>query len=166
MTDSETPLPSEERSRRWSWLHIVLVVSLALNLLVAAAATARYFHPPPHERMAGLSYLQLIPRRFLSEVGHERRKELTEGLRSYRERYREGNQDARQLAVAVAEALATTPYDEAKLKSSIAAFNGNGATVLGLGAEAALAFMQALTPEERLLLARHIRERAESGRRK
>jgi len=37
---------------------------------------------------------------------------------------------------------------------------------LGLGAEAALAFMQALTPEERQLLARHIRERAESGRRK
>ena len=116
--------------------------------------------------MAGLSYLQLIPRRFLAEVGHERRKALTEGLRAYRERYSQGNRDARSLAVAVADALAAAPYDELLLKSAIEEFNRNGTIVLGLGAEAALAFMRALTPEERLVLARHIRERAEGGRRK
>jgi uncharacterized membrane protein len=166
MSDESAPPSGEARSRRWSWLNVLLVVSLALNLLVAAAATARYFHQPPRERMAGLSYLQLIPRRFLSEVGHERRKELTEGLRAYRERYRLGNQDARKLAVAVADALAAAPYDEARLRAAIDDFNRNGTTVLGLGAEAALAFMRELTDEERLALARHIRERAESGRRR
>lgn len=153
-------------SRRWTWWHVLLIVSLALNLLVAAAAATRFFIHPPSERMVGMSYLQLVPRKFFADLDRPRREELLAQVRGYRDRFREGQQKSKAVAESLADALDAAPYDEARVGAVLDQFTGNGVDQIGLGAKAALDFIARLSPEERVLLAQRIRERAKGGKRK
>jgi uncharacterized membrane protein len=148
--------------RRWriSWWSILLVVSLALNLLVGGAVAARFFFHPPIERLTGASYLQLVPRRFFIDMDRQRRDELLSLLRSYRDRFREGQKRTRDVAGSLADALDASPYDEAKVRTIVETFATNGSELLNLSTEAAMDFISRLTPEERARLAQRIRERA------
>ncbi|MBI2719372.1 MAG: periplasmic heavy metal sensor [Rhizobiales bacterium] len=169
---SETVSPAESSGkkppsgRRWSWWNLLLVVSLALNLLVAGAAVARFYFPPSPERMASLSYLQLIPRRFMLDVDRQRRETLLALLRDYRDRFRAGQQSSRAAAASLADALEAQPYDETKVRAVVDGFVRNGTDLLALGSQAAMEFIAKLTPEERADLARRIRERAGPAGRK
>ncbi len=160
---------SEEAPRGaggWNGWKILLVISLALNLLFGGAAVARFFVHGPMERMAGASYLQLVPRKFFAELDRQRRDELVGVLKTYRDRFRDGQQNSRKLAEALADALAAAPYDEVRVRKAIDDFGSNGAGLIAVGSEAALDFIQRLSPEERTRLAQLIRERAGGGRRK
>jgi uncharacterized membrane protein len=160
----EQPAPPPA-TKRWPWWNILLIVSLAFNLLFGGAAAARFFffHGGPPERLIGMSYLQLVPRRFFVDLDHARRDELMAVLRDYRDRFRAGQANSRKVAESLADALDAEPYDEAKVRQVVDAFAKNGSDMLGLGSEAAMNFIQRLTPAERTLLAQRIRERAGPG---
>ncbi len=152
--------------RRWTWWQVVLIVSLALNVLVGAAAVTRYFSHPRHERMTGVGYLHLIPKKFFADVGRPRREELLDHLKEHRDGFRDGRQKLKAVAENLAAALEAAPYDEARVRATLEEFSANGVGQIGLSAKAAQDFITRLTPEERVLLAQHIRERAKGGRRK
>ncbi|MBC8037604.1 MAG: periplasmic heavy metal sensor [Rhizobiales bacterium] len=153
-------------SRRWSWLHVLLIVSLGLNLLVAAAAATRFVYHPHPGRMAGMSYLHLIPRKFLADIDKPRREELLGYVKDHRDRFREGRQKSRAVAETLADALDATPYDEVRVRAVLDEFAGNGVDQIGLGTQAARDFISRLNPDERMKLAQRIRERAKGGKRK
>jgi uncharacterized membrane protein len=160
MTDfPEAPAtPSPDRMRWWTAL---LVVSLALNLVVAGALAVRFFAPDRFERFTGSGYSPLIPRKFLSDLPADRRKELGDLLRANRTEFHNDFTEMRRLAGQLADALEHDPYDETAVTSAI---NAHAKVVDGMidrGAGVTIDIIRKLTLQERSLLAGRIRERAE-----
>jgi uncharacterized membrane protein len=155
---------SSTRPRRW-WM-VLLIVSLAFNLLIGAAALTRLFIKERTERVTGSSYIQLVPRKFLSDLPQPRRHELLAIFQQHRDEFREGRRMARDSAARLADALAAEPYDAAKVKSVADEFANAGTGMIAQGVEAAMEVVGKLTPAERGQLAQRIRERAQSGRSK
>ena len=154
-----------EPAPRRNWWKFLLIASLALNLLFAGAIVARFFVHDRMERMASISYLQLLPRKFFAGLDRQRRDELIAVLKPYRDKFRDGQQNARTLAEGLADALAAMPYDEARMRAVVGEFGNNGSGLIGLGSQATLEFVAKLSPEERQRLAQLIRERATVRRR-
>jgi uncharacterized membrane protein len=151
-------------SRRINWIMWALVASLALNLLFVGAGVARFLVREPPERIVGLSQVQLIPRKFFSELEGPRRAELMGVFREMGPTFRDGRRAAREEIAALASALEAEPYDEARVKATVDSFSTRSGNLVAAGGETALKFITMLTPEERKLLAQHIRQRAERGR--
>jgi len=165
MTDHvPSPGPSRTSTRGVSWLKVALVLSLSLNLLFIGAAAARFFVHHPPERITGISQMQLVPRKFFGELDRSRRLELLGVFKEFRGKFREGRKAARQDMVNLAVALEREPYDEAAVKAVVDAFSKTSSGLIEQGGQAALTFIRKLTPEERRLLAKHIRFRDEGGR--
>ena len=156
--DSTAPL-----SRISIWWRILLVASLALNLLFIGGGVARFFFHEPPGRMAGLGEMQLIPRKFFSDVDAQRRRELSAMFRNFRGDFREGRAERKRLAAELASALEAKPYDEAKVRAVIAQINATSSGLTDRGGDAAITFIAALTPEERGKLAKRILERVNRG---
>lgn len=152
--------------RRFPWLKAALVMSLALNLLFVGGAAARFFTHDRPERISGISQMQLVPKRFFGELDRQRRSELLSVFKEYRDEFREGRSRARDEMMNLANALIAEPYDPTAVKSVVDRFSQTSAGLIGQGGEAALTFIGKLTPEERQVLARHIRLRGESNHRK
>ena len=159
-----TPGPVASPGRKIPWLKVALVASLALNLLVIGAIAARMAVHEPPGRLTGISEVKLIPRKFFGDLGMGRRGELMLILKGYRDEFRDGRDARKQLTVNLANALDAEPYDEAKVKEAVAAFNARSAGLVTRGGDAALDFISRLTPEERKLLANRIRERVPGDR--
>lgn len=149
---------------RWPWWRIVLVASLALNLLVGGAVASRFFMQERMQRFGGISNVQLIPRHFLGALPRERRSELLAVFRGSAGRIKAERQASRQAAMNLAGALETEPYDEAKVRAVAEEFGAAGNRVIAQGIAAAMEVIAKLTPEERKLLAEHIRKRGEARR--
>jgi uncharacterized membrane protein len=152
-------------SPRFNWLKALLIGSLALNLLFVGGAATRFFMHGPPERFAGISQVQLIPRKFFGELDRGRRNELLGIIREFGKEFRGGRKAVRDEAVNLAAALETEPYDPAKVKAVIDAFSERSSALAGKGGEVALTVIGKLTPEERKLLAKHIRLRGDGGKR-
>lgn len=167
-----TPVPPAppappDKPKSAAWLKAALVASLAVNLLFVGGGLARFMmHGGPPERFANASQMQLIPRRFLGEIGGDRRRELLTLFKTYGPSFKEGRATVRAQAVALADALEAEPYDPARVKSVIAQFSSASTRLMETGGKAAEEMIAALTPEERKLLARHIRLRDAGGGRK
>lgn len=146
--------------RRFSWISVLLVASLALNAFVLAAGAARLMFPPPPERFVGATYAQLVPRRFLSDLDRERRLELLAVLRKYRGDFAEGRLAARKFSAELADALEAEPYDVQKVAAAIQAYADTGNTLVSHGQRAASDFVSMLTPRERVMMAKRLRQRA------
>jgi uncharacterized membrane protein len=146
------------------WTMFLLVASLAVNLLIAGAAGMRYFYPERLERWSGASFTQLLPRRFLSDLPADRRREFLDLLKSRREVFRESRSGMRDVALRFAAALERNPYDQAEVTAAIQDFTKLSAQMVDSGTLATLQIVQKLTPEERSLLAQHVRERVERMR--
>jgi uncharacterized membrane protein len=146
------------------WTMFLLVASLAVNLLIAGAAGMRYFYPERLERWSGASFTQLLPRRFLSDLPADRRREFLDLLKSRREVFRESRSGMRDVALRFAAALERNPYDQAEVTAAIQDFTKLSAQMVDSGTLVTLQIVQKLTPEERSLLAQHVRERVERMR--
>jgi hypothetical protein len=151
-------------SRRINWMMWALVASLALNLLFVGAGVARFLVREPPERVAGLSQVQLIPRKFFSELEGSRKADLMGVFREMGPAFRDGRRAAREEIAALATALEAEPYDEARVKATVDSFSTSSGNLVAAGGETALKLIAMLTPEERKLLAQHIRQRSERGR--
>ena len=151
-----TPQPAAP-SRWWG---VLLVGSLALNLLVGGAVATRFIMGPPHERFTGASYTQLVPRRFLSDLDQERRRVLLDVLKQYRKDFSEGRKSAKLQSAKLADALEAEPYDVTKVEEAVKAYADGGTAMVAHGATAALDFISRLSPEERRMMAERLRQRA------
>jgi hypothetical protein len=145
------------RSRWWSAL---LIGSLAINLLIGGAISARFFFPPPPERFVGATYAQLVPRRFLGDLDRPRRLELLAVLRQYRKDFTDSRKAAMLMSASLADALDADPYDPAKADAAVKAYAATGNELVAHGATAALDFIAHLSPDERKMMAKRLRERA------
>lgn len=143
------------------WTKFLLVASLAVNLLIGAAAGVRYFYPERMERWNGASFTQLLPRRFLSDLPEERRREFLDLLKSRREVFRQSRAQMRDAATRFADALERQPYDEAAAKAAIEDFTKLSTQMVDSGTLVTQEIVQKLTPEERTQLAQRVRERVE-----
>ncbi len=151
-------------SRPSRWLTILLIVSLAFNVLIGAAAATRFFVKERIERVTGAGYIQLVPRKFLADLPRERRRELLAVFREFRDEFRDGRKAARDTAAKLADVLEAEPYDTAAVKAVAGEFAQSGRGLIDHGVEAAVQFVGKLTPDERRQLALRIRERAAAGR--
>jgi hypothetical protein len=161
MSAPETP-PGNPRG----WLKAALIASLAVNLLFIGAGVARFVVGEAPERVAGLSQMQLIPRKFFSELEGPRKAELLGVFRGFGPAFRDGRKAARNEVAALATALEAEPYDPARVKAVVDAFSGASEALVAQGGQAALTLIEKLSPEERKLLAKHIRQRGERGSRR
>lgn len=162
MADQPAPPTPTGRFANWPhWTMFLLIASLAVNLLIAGAAGMRYFHPERMERWSGASFTQLLPRKFLSDLPEERRREFLDLLKSRREVFRESRADMRAVALRFAEALERNPYDETSVATAVQDFTKLSTQMVDSGTLVTLQIVQKLTPEERIQLAQHVRDRVE-----
>ena len=162
MADQPVSQPSAGRFANWPhWTMFLLVASLAVNLVVAGAVGMRYFYPERLERWSGASFTQLLPRRFLSDLPQERRREFLDLLKSRRDAFRQSRAGMREVALRFAEALERNPYDEAKVTAAVQDFTKLSNDMVDSGTLVTVQIVQKLTPEERLLLAQAVRDRVE-----
>jgi uncharacterized membrane protein len=160
MADTATPQPPPAApAPRRGWLTWLLIASLAANLLVAGGAVASFVFHARKEPVVGVGQSQLVPRRFFGELSRSRRMELLAVFRNYHERVQAGRLRAREQTERLAVALEAEPYDAAAVGAAVSSFTSGSAELMATGGEAALALIGQLTPEERRLLARHIRLR-------
>jgi len=162
MTAEATPAARTGRSRLW-W--IVLIASLALNLLAVGAVIAHWIHgPPPPGRIEGYSSLQILPRQFVSDLQGERRDIIVGILRKFRGEFRERRAEMRANTEKIAQALEAEPYNPEAVTAAIDQFAATGRLMIDGGVLTVKTVIEVLTPEERKLLAQRIRERDERRR--
>ena len=160
---SDTPAP---KSRRWSWLWIVLIASLAVNLAVAAAIVAhKTVGPQRHRSITGPGFTQILPRAFFRDLDRDRREELVGELREHRKGFRALRKSLREKARDIAAALRAEPYDEAAVTRALEVYEAEAQAMVGRGREIAGSFFTRLTPEERKLIADQIERKTMSRRR-
>ena len=151
---------------RSKWWSVLLVGSLALNLLVGGAMLARGLTRESPERLMGTSYAQLIPRGFFKEIPRERRREILDILKKYRKDFRADRDAAEEVSARLGEALGAEPYSVESVNAVVAEFAAKSRDLAARGGAAAVEIIATLTPEERRVLAESIRQRADKGRRK
>ena len=161
MTDENLQIGSAPENRP-RWLVPLLVVSLAANLLIGAAVATRHFymgglHGP--DRMAGASYTQLIPRRFFAEVPRDRKRVFLDILKNYRDEFRNEREASNQVAAKLSDVIDSPTYDPEKARQVVNEFANQNAKLAQRGGAAVLDILAVLTPEERQLLAKVVRER-------
>lgn len=154
----------EAPARSFSWLKAALIASLAVNLLFIGGGLARWYVGFGPERYARLTQTQIIPRYFFRDLDRSRRLELMAVLKSHDREIRDGRRQVKAAVVELANALEAEPYDPARVKTAVTAFTAQSEVLFTTGADAALAVIDKLTPEERKQMAQHLRAREEHGR--
>lgn len=161
MSDAQAP-----KTRRWSWVWIALIASLAINLAIVAAIVAhKAVGPHPHRSITGPGFTQILPRAFFRELDDDRRDELVGELREHRKGFRDLRKSVREKARDVASALRADPYDEAAVTKALEVYEAEAQTMVGRGREIAGNFFKRLTPDERKLIADQIERKTMSKRR-
>lgn len=144
-----------------NWKSVLLVTSLAANLLVAGMVVS---HSVVDRRGPGriqaTSWSQLLPRGFFMQLEDDRRKTLLKDLKVHHGQFREGRSQLRARATAVADALEAEPYDATRLTTAITQFGDEGKRLMDEGSEVALGIITKLSAAERKILANEIRRRA------
>ncbi|MEI8178506.1 periplasmic heavy metal sensor [Aestuariivirga sp.] len=159
------PVTTPEKSgRRANWLMAALIASLAVNLLVAGAAAARWYVGVGPERYARLTQTQLIPRNFFRDLDRARRTELLAVFKAQDKAVREGRRAVKAQVVELADALEAEPYDAARVKAAVEGFTAKSEALFMTGGGAALELIDKLGPEERKLMAQYLRTRDDHGR--
>ncbi|MCA0433536.1 MAG: periplasmic heavy metal sensor [Proteobacteria bacterium] len=148
------------------WWTLLLGVSLMVNLLVGGLAIGFRIGDGPVERLAGISYVQLIPRNFLSQLPRERRQEIMEIVKARGAELRSLRTEFRMAPRKLADALDADTYDPAAVQAAVDGFMTASENLVGSGSTIVMEIVSKLTPGERKLLAQSIRERAERGGRR
>jgi uncharacterized membrane protein len=160
---SATPL---RLKRQWSWLHILLVLSLAANLFVIGAIAADRFASRTRDQAFGPQVTQLMPRKFLRSLDGDRRREIIAQVRNQRLALRAGREELKAKALAIADVLSADPYDAAALSIAVEDFGRASNKMVDQGLGIASEVLRDLTAGERLALAEAIRDRAQPRPRK
>jgi uncharacterized membrane protein len=147
--------------------NIVLLASLAFNLLVLGAVGSHLLFERPHrERYSGPAYTDILPRSFFLALDPQRRRELADRFADDRKAFRDGRRDMREAALAVAETLRAEPYDAARTEAALAHYDEISRSMIDRGSRVSRALVATLKPEERAMLANQIRDRIEQRQRR
>lgn len=151
------------RSRWWT---LLLGLSLMLNLLIGGLAVGRFVGGGPMERMMGASYVQLIPRSFFADLTKERRRELLDIIRNNRDELRDLRAASDATSLALAADLEKQPFSATDVQNTVSKFSTGTESLAARGGSIVVEIVSMLTPDERQLLARSIRERADRRKKK
>ena len=146
------------------WWTLLLGLSLMLNLLVVGLVAGQGFDRGPVGRIMGASYVQLIPRRFLSELPRERRKVLMDIVHQRGDELRNLREDSFESPLKLADVLEKEGATAADLKAAIDAFTTGSGSLAASGGAVVNDIVNQLTPDEKRLLAAAIRDRANNRR--
>lgn len=148
--DPITPVPRKGTPR---WLWALLVGSLALNLLIVGAVAGHRFGG---RRWHGAEFAG-AERYLLRELASDRREALKGLVEDVVAAGRDVRKDLRLGRRAAAEAFAAEPFDRAKFEAAVQSMlDGQTLTRTGLVVKMGT-LAEALTPEERARLAKHLR---------
>ncbi len=161
---SDTLSKPEAPARRFTWLKVALIASLALNLLVIGGGIARWYVGFGPDRYARLTQTQLIPRFFFHDLDHARRAELFAVFKAHDKEIRDERQAMKAQVLELATALESDPYDPARVKAAVDGFTAKSEALFTTGTGAALELIGKLSPDERKLMAKHLRAREDHDR--
>lgn len=148
------------RSRWWT---LLLGVSLMANLLVIGLAVGVGLDGGRAERIMGASYIQLIPRDFLRQLPRQRRDELMGVVHDRLHELRGLRATSQNSPLKLADALEKPGATDADIRAAVDSFTTGSGSLAAGGAAVVMEIVGRLTPDERLLLAEAIRERARRG---
>ena len=135
------------------YLIAALLISVALNLVVAGVFAGRAFRPGPELRhldpMVGL-------RRLLHDLPEDRAEVLAPYYRAYFHALRPRFREIRAAQGSLREAILAEPLAEDALEQALLAFNKQISASQGNAVDALVALATALTPAERRQLVTHL----------
>jgi uncharacterized membrane protein len=141
------------------WWTALLVLSLGANLLVAGLVAGHAFMAPPGG-MAAPGFGQLVPRKFFGDLPRDRRRELLSVIHDNRDDFQAMRDQVQATALKLADVLSEPNYDREKVQTVVNDFTTGANSLAARGGSVSMALFDKLTPEERILLAGEIRERA------
>lgn len=168
----------EPGKRRWPW--VLLIVSLAFNLLIVggvAGMLARHYgmmkfaglsngphHPPSRLHMGRPGLVLRAANRLLRRLPPPRRRALLEVIRPHRQAIREATRAVAAARLRLARALNARPQEERRIRAALEELEK--AELRARAAVMALneAFVLALNEQERARLARLLERYARKGR--
>lgn len=145
--------PNETAKTSWPWGRIVLVLSLALNLLVvgvflgAALSGKGGLRGDRGDRAAAR---ELGPLPFVAALEFDERRELARALRGAAEPLQQNREELRARFEALLEALRSPEFDRAAVSALIAEQRGLAVTRQQMGEAILLDHIEGMTLEERL----------------
>jgi uncharacterized membrane protein len=135
-----------------------LLASLVVNLIVAGLVIGHFWH---HGGKPGqqANFQQFVPGRFFAGLDATRRHELGDMLRGSKPEFDTLRQKNGELAAQVATELEKPDYDAAKVGTLIDSFTTGPDSMAAKGASVLKEFYGKLTADERVALAKSIRDR-------
>lgn len=152
--------PSTPTTRAPLWLRLVLIVSLALNLLVAGTVIGHMMRDDPRGRVPRVDRIE-GPMTFA--LTKDDRREIGKALR---QKYRE-NRPSRQQIVedyqGVIAALRSDPFQPDRVEKAFGNQRAAAVTRMEIGQDLLIERLIAMTPEERHAFADRLEEGLERG---
>lgn len=149
------------KTRAPLWMRALLVLSLALNLLVAGVVagglTGRLRHPPPPLGEVSLGA-------FTPALTQDDRKAIRDSAAREGLSMREAMRTARAEQAAIIAALRAEPWDREAIVGLMAQIQSRASARLGLGGRLVLERLDAMSPGERKGLADRMEAAAERRR--
>lgn len=148
------------------WLKLVLIGSLALNLLVAGGALGSWWTHGRHGGPFGNRMLG-VPRGgeevgiagFARQLPAERRQVIRKILRETKPDFAPLREEVRNARKAAAEVLASDPFDATKVRDAFAAIDAAEARLRSAARESVIKAAESMAPEERRALSAWWQER-------
>lgn len=148
---------------RSKWWTALLGLSLMLNLLVGGIVIGGFMGHYRMERLAGVSYVQLIPRNFFRDLPKQRRQELMQIVRDNRDSLRDLRSASEGSSLLLADALEQPSFSVDQAQSAVKAFTTGTESLAAKGGDVVMKIVMQLTADERKALAKSIRERESRG---
>ena len=137
-----------------------------MNLFVLGAIAADRFSNKLRDQAFGPQITQLMPRKFLRSLDGDRRREIIGLVRNHRLAIREGREQLKAKALAIADALDADPFTAPGLAAAVEDFGTASNRMVDQGLDIAAEVLGDLTQGERVALAQAIRSRAAPPSRK
>jgi uncharacterized membrane protein len=141
------------------WLKLLLGLSLMLNLGIGGVLLGGLFGNHRMERLAGVSYVQLIPRDFFRDLPRDRRQQLMQIVKDNKDELRQLRATSEASSLKLADALEKPAFAIEDIRQTVAAFATGTESLAARGGDVVVKIVELLTPEERKLLAQAIRQR-------
>lgn len=149
MSDPEMLPPSntERKKRGFAWTKVLLVASLALNLLIVGVIAGSVLGAKPKDNNPLLRNLGYGP--FVGALPSEDKYQMTEALKRQAGSFRENRRELRREFETLLDLLRTDPFDAAQLEAVIMRQSSHISERLELGSELLIERIVAMTPEAR-----------------
>jgi uncharacterized membrane protein len=160
-----TPIDETKPTKSWlpqlkskAWT-VLLGLSLMLNLLVGGILLGGFYGKQRTERLAGASYVQLIPRKFFRDLPPQRRQQLIQIVKDNRESLIELRDAFEASSLKLADVLDQPNFALPDVQATVSEFAKGTENLAMRGGDVVVKIVSALSPEERKRLAQAIRDR-------